>query len=96
MEFRTVIRTCLDFAIANGGTLQSYSAGQPDKLAVHSRTTKTEIFVDRSPTNPGQWQISQLQDAKGQKNPTKEIFSTKEHLLDYLARFWDQNEAQTV
>ena len=71
MEFKQVIKTCLDFSIAKGGTIQSYIAGGPDKLTIYSRTTRTEILLDRDPNTPGAWQISQLKNAKGKNEHMK-------------------------
>ena len=86
MDFKQVIQTCLNFSIANGGTLQSYSASMPDMLAVHSRTTRTEILVRRAAG--GGWQVELLKNAVGEKNQAKEIVSTQEHLLENLLRLW--------
>lgn len=91
MEFEQVIQTCLDFSIANGGTIQSYPANQPDRLALHSRTSRTEILVARDLGNL--WQAEQLQDAMGEKNKmsVKEMgIDTEENLLKFIQRVWNQ------
>ena len=97
MEFKQVIKTCLDFSIAKGGTIQSYIAGGPDKLTIYSRTTRTEILLDRDPNTPGAAcvcgarQISQLKNAKGKNEHMKqEIIRTQERLLECLTSFWDK------
>ena len=98
LEFKQVIKTCLDFSIANGGTIRSYSAGGPDKCAVYSRTTHTKILLNRAPHHdtPGAWQIFQLQNATGkQQHGKQEIIHTKawERLLECLTSFWDSPSA---
>ena len=92
MDFKQVIKTCLDFSIANAGTIQSFGEEEADKLKVNSRTTLTEILVERDPKTPDVWQAQQLQNAVGEKIPVKEILSTEEQLLDFLSCFWDPNE----
>ena len=84
MEFKEVIQICLDFAIANEGTIQSYPENAPDMLAVHSRTTSTEILVARGAEKAvGEWQISLL------KNSCDKVtISTEEQLMACLGRFW--------
>ena len=93
MEFEQVIQTCLDFSIANGGTIQSFGAQDGDKLEVQSRTTRTEILVERCKTEAasGVWQVQQTLNAAGEHNTAKEKVSTAEHLLKYLSRFWDKD-----
>lgn len=86
MESKQVIQTCLDFSLAHGGTIQPMLN---DSLAVQSRTTRTEILIERDPTRPGVWQAEQRQNAAGEcVNPKREILSTEEHLLLCLQRFW--------
>ena len=98
MEFEQVISTCLDFSIANGGTIQSFCAGGPDKCAVHSRTTQTEILLNLAPNydTPGAWQIFQLKNATGKHEYGKqEIIHTNKRLLECLTSFWDSPSAST-
>jgi hypothetical protein len=92
MDFKKVIQTCLDFSIANGGTIQSFAASDGDKLVVHSRRNRTEILIERDMKTPDAWQAQQLQNAAGEKMPVKEIVSTEEQLLEYLSCFWDLSE----
>ena len=87
MEFKQVIQTCLDFSIANDGTIQSYPAGMPNMLAVQLRKTRTEIVVCQ--TQLGVLEAEQTSNAVGEKNLVKEVVSTEEHLLKFLSRFWD-------
>ena len=91
MDFRRVCRTCLDFSIANGGTIQSYPAGQPSRLEVQSRTTRTAIFIERDPDIAGHWRVKQLQDAAGEKTLASATVSTSEGLQAQLQIFWDKD-----
>jgi hypothetical protein len=85
MQFDDVIKTCLAFAIDNGGTIATYPVGHA-KLQVHSRTTRTEILVDHTES---EWQVVQLQNEAGDDTSAKETASTKEDLLKCLSNFWD-------
>ncbi len=87
MEFKQVIQTCLNFAAANDGTIQSYPAGcKTNQLDIGPRTARTEIHIEQVQT--GDWQVEQTQNAVGEKNnETREIVSTEQHLLEYLSRF---------
>ena len=87
MEFKQVIKTCLNFSIANGGTIQSYTINTSHKLAIHSRTTRTEILVEM--IKPGEWQVEHEQNAAGDKISVKETVFTEEQLLENIKRFWD-------
>jgi hypothetical protein len=88
MEFKHVIRICLEFSIANGGTIASCPPTE-ERLEVHSRTTRTEIRVERDDTKTGSWRLKQKQNALGEKTSMKETVATEEHLLNCLSRFWD-------
>ena len=92
MDFKQVIQTCLNFATANDGTIQSYPAGdKKNQLDIGPRTARTEIHIEE--VEPGVWKAEQTQNAVGEKkNQTREIVSTEEHLLKYLSRFWDKVE----
>lgn len=92
MEFKPVIQTCLDFSIANGGTIQSYPVSQPDRLGIESRTTRTAIFVGRAPGIAGHWLVKQLQDAAGNKTLASATVSTSEGLQAQLQSFWDKKD----
>ncbi len=93
MEFKQVVRVCYDFSVANGGTIQSYSAGSPDMLGLHSRTTRLEILVERDPAGSGHWLLKLLQDASGGKTSVIETVSTEGHLHAQLLSFWDDKDA---
>jgi hypothetical protein len=90
MEFKQVIQTCLNFAAANDGTIQSYPAGcKTNQLDIGPRTARTVIHIEQVQT--GDWQVEQTQNAVGEKNnQTREIVSTEQDLLEYLSRFWDK------
>jgi hypothetical protein len=92
MEFKSVFKTCLDFAIAYDGTIATYPEGV-NKFIIQSRTTRTEILIEWDPKRPGFWEAEQIQTATGEKNPTRETIYTDNHLLEYLSRFWDKVEA---
>ena len=81
MDFLQVATTCLDFSMACNGTIQSY-AEKHEKLKVQSRTTRTEILVERE---ADEWQLTLLTD---EKTTAKQTVSTKEQLFTQLSRFW--------
>ncbi len=85
MEFDQVIKTCLDFSIANGGTIATYPVGNYT-LEVHSRTTRMEILVDM--IKPGIWLVKQKQNDVGERSSEQVEVLTEEHLLEHLSRFW--------
>ena len=87
MEFQQVVRVCLDFSIANDGTIQSYPAGQPDRLEVQSRTTRTAIFVERG-SGVGEWRLEHRQDAAGGKPGASATVTTGEGLRAQLVGLW--------
>lgn len=87
MEFQQVVRVCLDFSIANDGTICGYPAGQPDRLEVHSRTGRTEIFVGRG-AGVGEWRLERKQDAAGDKTRVSATVATEEGLRAQLVGFW--------
>lgn len=91
MEFRVVIQTCLDFSIASGGTIQSYPAGQQDRLVVQSRTTRTDILVERCLDMAGHWWVELRQDAMGDKTLASARVSTADGLQAQLQSFWDKD-----
>ena len=86
MDFKQVIQVCLDFAIANNATIQSYPEWEV-KLAIQSRTDRREIVVDRGDL----WRVDAI-DKEGNKiNKTKESIphvKSKEMLLETLTRIW--------
>lgn len=89
MEFRQVVLACLDFSIANKGTIQSYPAGQPDRLQLESRTTRTTIFVERDPVVLGHWRVQQREDAVGGRDQlSSATVSSVEDLLAFLESVW--------
>jgi hypothetical protein len=92
MDFKQVIQTCLNFATANDGTIQSYPAGcKTNQLDIGPRTARTEIHIEQ--VQSGGWQAEQTQNAVGEKkNQTSETVYTEEHLLEYLSRYWDKVE----
>ncbi len=46
MDFMSMIRVCLDFAIANNASLQSYSENV-QKVGIHARGERKEVYVER-------------------------------------------------
>jgi hypothetical protein len=84
MKFIRIVGICLDFSIANGGTIQSYPE-KFEKLMVHSRTARTEILVERV---ADACHLELKQNAVGDKTSVKQVVSTEEKLLEYLSRFW--------
>ncbi len=83
MNFLQVIQTCLDFAKANDGTIQSYPAGYKiDQLDIQPRTRRTSIHIEQ--VKPGVWQAQQTCNAVGEKHQTIETVTTEKHLLEYL------------
>lgn len=82
-----VVKASHNFALANGGTIATYTEGH-EKFVVMSRTTRTEILVERDPSQPGVWLTEQRQNAAGEKNPAKEAFTTEQGLLQCLFGFW--------
>ncbi len=92
MEFKQVVRVCYDFSVANGGFIQSYSAGSPDMLGLHSRTTRMEILVERDAGGEGHWLLKLLQDSSGCKTSVIATVSTEGNLHAQLLSFWDDND----
>jgi hypothetical protein len=87
MEFKQVVKASHNFALANGGTMATYPAGH-EKFVVMSRTNRTEIVIERDPSQPGVWLAEQRQNAAGESNPAKELFTTENGLLQCLYGFW--------
>ena len=87
MEFMHVFRVSHHFALANGGTIATYGSGQ-EKFKVQSRTTRTEILVERESDQPAVWRTVQTQDAAGEKTLAKETFTTEHGLIQCLFGFW--------
>ena len=81
MDFLQVVTTSLDFSIANNGTIQSYNENH-EKLKIQSRTTRTEILVERE---AGDWQLTLM---RNEQTTASQTVSTKEQLLTHLSRFW--------
>ena len=92
MDFRHVVLTCLDFSTANNGTIQSYPYNQPDRLNVQSRTTRTDIFIERGPV-AGEWRLQQLTDATGEKTGVSVMVSTVDGLQAQLLKLWDKEDS---
>ncbi len=88
MDFKQVIKTCFNFSTTNDGTIQSYPYGCNEQIKIQSRTTRTEIHVEK--VQPGVWKAEQTRNAVGEKNQTSETVSTEEQLLEYISRYWDQ------
>ena len=85
MDFLQVVTTCLDFSIAYNGTIQSYNENH-EKLKIQSRTTRTEILVERE---AGDWQLTLM---RNEQTTASQTVSTKEQLLTQLSRFWRDDE----
>lgn len=92
MEFRQVVLVCHDFSIANNGTIQSYPAGQPDRLKVESRATRRGVFVERDPAVLGHWRVQpELRDAAGSQDQLSSVtVSSAEELLAFLVSVWKE------
>lgn len=103
MEFRQVVLVCHDFSIANNGTIQSYPAGQPDRLKVESRATRRGVFVERDPAVLGHWRVQpELRDAAGSQDQLSRdaagsqdqlssvTVSSAEELLAFLVSVWKE------
>lgn len=95
MDFKQVIKACLDFSTANNGTIQSYPAGYRNQLDIQSRNkTRTSIHIEQAETS-GDWTMEQRQRAvllgggKEETNNKSETVSTEHGLLEYLTRYWD-------
>ena len=92
MDFKQVIKACLDFSTTNNGTIQSYPAGHNNQLDIQSRTnTRTSIHIEQLEA-PGAWAVEQRQNAVGggkKETNNSETVTTEERLLEYLSRFWD-------
>jgi len=96
MDFKQVIKACLDFSTANNGTIQSYPAGHNNQLDIQSRNnTRTSIHIEQLEA-PGAWAMEQRQNAVGggkkETNNKSETVTTEERLLEYLSRFWDRDD----
>ena len=89
MDFLQVAKTCLDFSIAYNGTIQSYGE-KHEKLKIQSRTTRTEILVERE---ADEWQLTLILNSTDEEATAKQTVSTKEHLCTQLARFWRDETA---
>ena len=92
MEFRQVVLVCHDFSIANNGTIQSYPAGQPDRLKMESRATRRGVFVERDPAVLGHWRVQpELRDAAGSQDQLSSVtVSSAEELLAFLVSVWKE------
>jgi hypothetical protein len=90
MDFKQVIRTCLDFATANDGTIQSYPlAGcKTNQLDIAPRKSRANIHIEQRQN--GDWQAQHTSNATGERqlDTMEEVVSTEKHLLDYLSRYW--------
>ena len=91
MDFMKTVRTCLDFSVANGATIQSYPAGYRDRLDIQSRTSRTEIGVERV-GELGLWHVRKLRNFMGEKSELAPItVETEEQLRAQLADFWKED-----
>ena len=86
MDFLQVVTTSLDFSIANNGTIQSYNENH-EKLKIQSRTTRTEILVERVAAD---WQLTLM---RNEQTTASQTVSTKEQLLTHLSRLWRDETA---
>jgi hypothetical protein len=91
MDFGQVVQACYDFTVANGGTIQSYPAGTPDRVGIESRTSRTEFFIGRDPlTTTGAWEAFHVQDASGAPASARRAGITTEHdLLAFVRECWN-------
>ncbi len=87
MDFMQVCKASHNFALVNGGTIATYPEGH-EKFVVMSRTTRTEILVERDPSQTGVWLTEQRQNAAGERNPAKKSFTTENCLIQCLFGFW--------
>jgi len=100
MDFKQVIKACLDFSTANNGTIQSYPAGHNNQLDIQSRTnTRTSIHIEQLEA-PGAWAMEQRQGntvggGKKETNNKSETVTTEERLLEYLTRYWEITPVDT-
>ena len=96
MDFKQVIKACLDFSTTNNGTIQSYPAGHNNQLDIQSRTnTRTSIHIEQLEA-PGAWAMEQRQNAVlGGGKEASETVTTEERLLEYLARYWEITPVDT-
>ena len=89
MDFVQVIQTCLDFSVARGGTIASFPPGE-EMLQIDSRTTRTEILVERDMETPNGWYVEHKQNHAGERmNSGRERVCTEDALIFSIARFWD-------
>jgi hypothetical protein len=90
MDFKQVIKACLDFSTDNNGTIQSYPGGCPDQLDIRSRTnTHTEIHVKKVDAGVWKAELRQTGARKTVSRGTSETILTEEDLLEYLSHYWD-------
>ena len=96
MDFTQVIKACFDFATVNNGTIQSFAASDPDKLEVHSRTERTQIFIGRDSINSGHWRVEQMKNAAGDKTSTFVTVAAVDDLTAQLLGFWGEQGSTSL
>lgn len=82
MDFMTVVRTCLDFAIAKNCSLQSFSEGV-EKVGIHARGERKEVYIERG--KDGLWDIFSIVDGKTTDFPP---VRSRDILLSTLIGIW--------
>lgn len=82
MDYMQVVRVCLDFAIANNGSLQSFSEGV-QKIGIHARGERKEVYIEHS--KGYSWNIFSVVDGKTTVLPP---FYSKDMLLNTLKGIW--------
>lgn len=82
MDFMRMLRVCLEFAIENDATFQSY-AENVQKIAIHTRDKRKEIYVERG--SGDLWDIFSLVDEKTTVFPP---VSSEDMLLSTLTEIW--------
>jgi hypothetical protein len=90
MDFMTVIRTCLDFAIANDCSLQSFSEGV-QKVGIDKRGERKEVYIERGKGDL--WDIFSVEDGKTTDFPP---VSSRDMLMSTLAGIWTWKRPQVT
>ncbi len=89
MDFRQVVRMCLDFSIANNSSIQSYPAGYKNRLDINSRTSRIDIGVEELKQSQ-LWKVWQIKNSVGGKSDLEVVTVDSEaQLLVHLKLFWD-------
>lgn len=82
MIFTDVLRVCLEFAVDNNASLQSYSENV-QKVGIHARGERKEAYVERSKSD--RWDIFSMVNGKTTTLPP---VSSKDELLNRLKGIW--------